>query len=67
MEIIACVNKKKTEIVGEREGKIIVNIKGKAENNEANNEIVRFFSKKYGKNVKIVKGLRSRNKLLRFS
>ena len=65
MEIIANPRKRKTEIVGDNEGALIVNVKGKAENNEANSEIIRFFSKKLGRKVKIVKGFRSKRKILR--
>ncbi len=65
MEIIVNPGKKKTEIICEKDNILIVNVKGKAENNEANNEIIRFFTKRLNKNVKIVKGLRSRRKILK--
>ena len=70
MEIIVNTNKKKTEIIGKKENKLIVNVKAKPENNEANNEIIRFFSKnkKYNPDslkVKIIKGLKSRKKILK--
>ena len=65
MEIIVNTGKKKTEIIGGKQEVLIVNVKGKPENNEANNEIIRFFSKKYGKPVKIIKGKKSRRKMLR--
>ncbi len=65
MKIIVYPRKKKTEIIKEKDGIIFLNIRGKAENNEANNEIVRFFSKKFGKNVKIVKGLKSKKKVIK--
>ena len=71
MEIIVHPNKKKTEIIGKKDNKIILNIKAKPENNEANNEIIRFFTKNKQYNpdslkVKIIKGLKSRNKILKF-
>ena len=66
MEIVVKPGKRKTEIVREENGVVYVNVKGKAENNEANDEVVRFFSKKFGKDVKIIKGLKSKRKILRF-
>lgn len=60
------LNKKKTEIIDEKDGVLIVNVKGDAKNNEANNEIIRFFSKKY-KKVRIIKGLKNRRKILKIS
>ncbi|MEK6952159.1 MAG: DUF167 domain-containing protein [Nanoarchaeota archaeon] len=65
MEIKVNPRKRETKIIGEKEGILIVDIKGKTENNEANKEIIRFFSKKYGKKVKIVKGLKSRRKIIK--
>ena len=65
MEIIVYPNKKKTEIIGKKNDKIIVNVKAKPENNEANKEIIRFFSKQYGQSVTIIKGLKSKNKTLK--
>lgn len=65
MEIIVHPNKKKTEIIGKKDNKLILNVKAKPENNEANREIIRFFSKKYKKPIKIIKGLRSKNKVLK--
>ena len=42
-----------------------VNIKEKAEKGKANKEIIRFFSKMMKKEVKIVKGLKSKEKILK--
>lgn len=71
MEIIANPDKRKTQVVGNKNGVLILDVKGKAENNEANNEIIRFFSKskEYNPNqlmVKIVKGLKQKKKVLKF-
>ena len=66
MEIKVNPGKRETKIIGEKDGILIVDVRGEAENNEANNEIMRFFSKKYGKNVKIMKGLKNRKKVLKF-
>ena len=65
MEIVVRPGKRKTEIVKEEKGVIYLDVRGKAKNNEANNEIVRFFSKKSGKDVRIVKGLKNKRKILR--
>ena len=42
-----------------------VNIKEKAEDNKANIEIIKFFSKLLKKKVKIIKGLRSKEKIIK--
>ena len=65
MEIIVNPKKKKTRIIGEKNKVLIVDVKAKPENNEANNEIIRFFSKKFNKQVKIVKGLKTKKKTLK--
>ncbi len=54
---------KKTEIISEDEF-INLNVKGKPENGEANLEIIKFFSKKYKCTAKIVRGLKSKIKIL---
>lgn len=66
MEIIVYPGKRKTKIIGEKDNILLVEVKGKPENNEANNEIIRFFSKKHKKQVKIIKGLKNKRKTLRF-
>jgi len=43
-----------------------IEIKAPAENNKANIEIIKFFSKKTSKEVKIISGLTSKKKVLRF-
>ena len=66
MEVIVHPNKKETKIIGEKDGVLILEVKGKPENNQANNEITEFLSKKYNKQVKIVKGLKNKKKTLKF-
>ena len=41
-----------------------VNIKSPAENNKANTELIKLLTKHFKKRAKIIKGLRSREKLL---
>ena len=67
MEIVAYPGKRKTQITKEENGVIYLDVKGKAKNNEANNEIIRFFSKKYNKDIKIIRGLKSRKKTVIFN
>jgi len=45
-------------------GRHKISIKEKAEDNKANLALVKFFKKKFGLNVRIVSGLKSREKLL---
>jgi len=42
-----------------------VNVKKPAEDNKANIEIIKMFSKKFNKKVRIVSGLKKREKLLK--
>tara|TARA_Y100000310_G_C20677729_1_gene814066 strand:+ start:2673 stop:2885 length:213 start_codon:yes stop_codon:yes gene_type:complete len=56
-------NQPKTEII-EKGDVWKVNVKAKPENNKANLEIIKFFSKLFKKNVKIINGLKNKEKLL---
>ena len=66
-KIIVKPNSAKDEIVkfDNQNGAYRVNIKEKAENNKANIEIIKFFSKLLKKKVKIIKGLKSKEKILK--
>ncbi len=48
----------------EKDGKFILEIKGKPIEGRANIEIVKELSKMFGKNIRIVRGLKSRDKLI---
>lgn len=50
----------------ENRGALRVHIKAPAEHNKANIEVIKFFSKLTKKNVKIVSGLTSKRKVLKF-
>ena len=65
--IIVKPNSPKNEIIGfdKSRNAYKVNIKAKPENNKANIEIIRFFSKLCGIKVNIIKGLNSRYKTLK--
>ncbi len=57
-------NSKRTEILKQEDHEIVLAVKSPAENNKANIEIIKFFSKMFKTKVKIVKGLKSRNKII---
>ena len=57
-------NSKKNEIV-DLGDYYKVEVKNPAEDNKANIEIVKIFKKKFGKDVRIVKGLKSKEKVLK--
>ena len=56
-------NSKKQEVkkVGEN---YIVNLKSKPEDNKANIELIKLMKKSLGKDIKIIKGLKSKNKIV---
>lgn len=66
LAIIVKTNSPKTEIIGWNEEKkaLKVNVHAKPEDNEANIEVIKFFSKLLKKKVKIKSGTRSKEKLL---
>lgn len=62
-------NSSSTEITGfdEARGELKVNVSAPADKNKANIEIIKFFSKLTGREVKIKSGLSSRRKTLKLS
>ena len=66
LKIIVKPNSPKNEIIKWDKNKraLKVNIKAKAENNKANIEIIKYFSKLTKNPVKIVYGLKSKQKIL---
>jgi len=68
IKIVVKPNSNKNELVGfdKQKEAYVVRVKAKAEKNKANIGVVKFFSKLLGKRVEIVKGLKSREKILRF-
>lgn len=68
IKIIVKPNSAKNELIGFNEARksYIVRIKAKAEKGRANSEIIKFFSKLLKKEVKIVKGITSKEKILKF-
>ena len=66
LKIIVKANSKKNEIKGfDNRKRLRVNIKVKAEHNKANIEIIKLFSRLTKKKVRIVKGLTSKEKILK--
>jgi uncharacterized protein (TIGR00251 family) len=65
--IIVRANATKNEIKGfdTEKGAYKVSIKEKAEGNRANIEVIKFFSRLLKKRVRIIKGLKSKEKVLR--
>jgi uncharacterized protein (TIGR00251 family) len=66
IKILVKPNSPKTEIIrwDEERSALRVNVHAKPEDNEANIEVVKFFSKLLKKKVSIKSGLRSKEKLL---
>ena len=57
-------NSPETKIVSETADEMTVEIAAPAENNKANIELIKFLSKKFGKHVRIVRGLTSKKKII---
>jgi len=66
-KIIVKPNSAKNEIIkfDKARGAYRVNIKEKAEDNKTNIGIIKFFSKLLKKKVKIIKGLKSKKKIIK--
>ena len=69
LSIIVKPNSSKNEIKSycNNRNALKVNIKAPAENNKANIEIIKYFSKLTKKQVKIISGLTSKKKIIRFT
>jgi uncharacterized protein (TIGR00251 family) len=66
INIVVKTNAKKNEILGydKKLNAYKVNVKAAPENNKANLEIIKLFSKQYKTSAKIVKGLKSKKKVI---
>ncbi len=60
-------NSSKQEIRRIKEDEYEINLKSKAEEGKANLELIKLMKKKFKSNVKIIKGLTSRNKVIKFN
>ena len=66
LEIIVRPNSSSNEIIGYDQARsaVRVNIKAPAEDNKANIEVIKFFSKFIGKKIRIITGLKNKRKTL---
>ncbi|MCK4521661.1 MAG: DUF167 domain-containing protein [Nanoarchaeota archaeon] len=65
MKILVKPNSKKEDIFFDKEKKAyVVSVKAKAENNKANIAVLKLMKKKFSKKFRIIKGLKSREKVL---
>jgi len=60
-------NSAKTEIKGVKDGVLFFNVKAPPEDNKANIEIIKFFTRLTKKKVRIKRGLTSKQKILELS
>ena len=65
MRVIVKTNAARTEIIGQINGLIKIAVKAPAQAGKANKELVKYLSKLLDKNVEIISGLRSKEKLLK--
>ena len=65
MEIIVKANSKKEKVEFDEKRKLyIINVKSEAKNNKANIDVIKLMSKFLKKPVKIVKGFKSKKKVI---
>ncbi|MEM2873843.1 MAG: DUF167 domain-containing protein [Candidatus Nanoarchaeia archaeon] len=57
-------NRPETRIVSQTSDEVIVEVAASPRNNEANIELIKFLSKHFNSNVKILKGKTSKNKIV---
>ena len=65
LKIITKPNSKKTEIVSDNDGILIITIKSPPEKGKANQELVKFLSKHFKRKVEIISGFKSKSKILK--
>lgn len=64
-QVIVKTNQPKTEILEETDNLLKVALKAKPEEGKANKELINFLSKKYSAEIKIIKGIKNRKKLIK--
>lgn len=57
-------NQRETKILSQKDDEIILAVKSPPEKNKANLEIIRFFSRELKTKIKIIAGLKSKNKVI---
>lgn len=60
-------NASETKIISQRENEFTIAIAAPAEQNKANIELIKFLSKHFKADVKIIRGLKSKNKLVKIT
>lgn len=65
LKIVVKTNAKKTEIIGQINGLVKIAVSAPAEMGKANQELIKFLSKLLNKNVEIVSGFASKQKILK--
>jgi len=64
LKIKVKTRQKETKIISQSEDEIVLAVKSPPEKNKANLEIIKFLSKHFKIKVRIIKGLKSKNKLI---
>lgn len=64
IKLKAKTNQKETKIISQTDSEITLSVKSPPEKNKANLEIIKFLSKQFGFKIKIVSGLKSKNKII---
>ena len=57
-------NKPETRITGKNGDILLIDLNAKPEKNQANIELIKFFRKKFKQDVRIIRGLKSKQKIL---
>ena len=65
LKVVVKTNAMKTEIIGQINGLVKIAISAPPEGGKANRELVKFLTKLLKKNVEIISGLTSRQKILK--
>ena len=65
LKVVVKTNAMKTEVLGQINGLVKIAVKAPAEGGKANRELVKFLTKLLKKNVEIISGLTSRQKILK--
>ncbi|MBI2105224.1 DUF167 domain-containing protein [Candidatus Woesearchaeota archaeon] len=55
---------KETKIISQSDSEIVLAVKSAPEKNKANLEVIKFLSKHFGFRIKIISGLKSKNKII---
>lgn len=58
-------NAPETKIISQAGDDLVIAVAAPAEDNKANVELIKFLTKKFGADVRIVRGLKSKNKIVK--